>query len=120
MQSGVAKANEESHKRKRNDDWTTTSVVDRGVARWVVDWEPEAFDKLLVLDEKRARRLLRIVSEFAAQPNAVDFERAPDSSAWYLYAPEVPGCRLLVSIDRSENLNLITVIDVHFFGSRTG
>jgi hypothetical protein len=88
------------------------------VPRRIVEWEPEALDSLLVLEGKAARRLLRLVSEFAEHPNAVDFERVPDSSYWYLYAPEVAGCRVLVSIDRYEDVTVVTVSRVHFVGAR--
>jgi len=88
------------------------------VPRWIVEWEPEALESLLVLEGKAARRLLRLVSDFAERPNAVDIERVPGSSYWYLYAPEVPGCRVLVSIDRYEEATVVAVSSVHFLGAR--
>jgi hypothetical protein len=62
--------------------------------------------------------LLRLVSEFAERPNVVDLERVAGSSFWYLYAPEISGCRVLVSIDRYEEVTVVAVSSVHFFTAR--
>jgi len=88
-------------------------VVQRGVPSWIVQWEENALDSLHALEGSAARRLMRLVSEFAERPNAVDVERVPDSPYWYLYAPEVPGWAVLVSI---EEALVVAVIGVHFVG----
>jgi len=56
---------------------------------------------------------MRLVSEFAERPNAVDLERVPESPYWYLYAPEVAGWSVLVSIEEG---TVVLVLGVHFVG----
>ena len=99
--------------RKQNSDSKSYCVVERAVPGWIVQWQADALDNLAALDGAAARRLLRLVSEFAESPNAVDFERVPESPYWYLYAPEVVGWAVLVSIE--EGL-VVHVLGVHFVG----
>jgi len=57
-------------------------VVERDVPSWIVQWQADALDSLASLEGHAARRLMRLVSEFAERPNAVDLERVPESPYW--------------------------------------
>jgi len=83
------------------------------VPRWIVQWQEGALANLAALEGSAARRLMRLALEFAEQPNAVDFERVPNSPYLYLYAAEVAGWAVLVTIEDSL---VVLVLDVHFVG----
>jgi hypothetical protein len=83
------------------------------VPTWIVQWQEDALDSLAALEGHAARRLMRLVLEFAERPNTVDVERVLGSPYWYLYAADVSGWAVLVTIE--EGL-VVLVLGVHFVG----